>query len=192
MDLSNDYIDMCRKAKEIQDQFDPLEVNNFIDSTFIEDAPTHNIYERIWLPRQDQLQNMAGDDWFNYYFVLQRECKGFSSAEQAGLSIVMRRKYGKAWNGSEWIKSHTFGALCTFKHTEKEVIEKDNWCEKEFTMDLIRDSIQNGRTTAIMMAADLGFHRCTTARNLKKYADGGLLTRSKIGYEFHYAIPEVQ
>ena len=72
----------------------------------------------VWLPRQDQLQEMvlkkdfngiplSPADWlqdfrvkvmhveYSYY------CK-FGSLEQVWLAFVMKEKYGKVWNGDDW------------------------------------------------------------------------------------------
>jgi len=54
---------------------------------------------------QDQLQEMTGLDWLNYY----RLCISFSklqaSAESAGIKLLMHRKYCEMWSEdkSEWI-----------------------------------------------------------------------------------------
>ena len=64
----------------------------------------------IWLPRQDQLQDMLNHHPFSWdYF--DKECarmswiptKGVSTTkEQAGLMVVMFQSYNKTWNGKEW------------------------------------------------------------------------------------------
>ena len=75
----------------------------------------------IWLPRQDQLQEMlenadfyndlrslmewtrkgpSGEDWRSDY------SSRFKSAEQLWLAFVMHEKYNKVWNGSEWREVH--------------------------------------------------------------------------------------
>lgn len=84
--------------------------------------------ECIWLPRQDQLQEML-DKWtllgkirglFDFCepeFMCPDEppCKEdeklglyvrktFSSAEQLWLGFMMKEKYDKTWNGEEWVK----------------------------------------------------------------------------------------
>jgi len=73
----------------------------------------------IWLPRQDQLQGMIVLNYGrelhfalrfnpdNTYMVWecdagQYECYG-TSAEQLWLAFVMKEKYGKVWNGGDWI-----------------------------------------------------------------------------------------
>ncbi len=66
--------------------------------------------ELIWLPRQDQLQEMArlcvGGS--NIYGRL-RQITEFQmktphqTMEQLWLAFVMKEKFNKTWNGSEWI-----------------------------------------------------------------------------------------
>jgi len=78
----------------------------------------------VWLPRQDQLQEMVGDYGLIYCFLYAyfRETSGennwsnkscsnadtywqqFGSMEQLWLAFVMRERFGKVWNGEEWLK----------------------------------------------------------------------------------------
>lgn len=79
----------------------------------------------IWLPRQDQLQEMleepkrltpyiadisySGKGTFVIHNTLSALCREsylsrFDSYEQLWLAFVMREKYGKSWNGEDWIK----------------------------------------------------------------------------------------
>ena len=76
------------------------------------------MFELIWLPRQDQLQEMLGahkleamillinqlagvvcsnDQWIEKFYY--RKC---NSMEQLWLSFVMQKKFNKIWNGEEW------------------------------------------------------------------------------------------
>ncbi|MCP3680290.1 MAG: hypothetical protein GY782_08595 [Gammaproteobacteria bacterium] len=109
MDTSPEYIKMCEKAGEIQK--DKLEIISMKDFYDIEN-------KLVWLPRQDQLQDMidhaleifksdlnqwsidnalAIDDdnyiWIGY----------FDSLERALLAFIMHEKYNKKWNGEEWV-----------------------------------------------------------------------------------------
>lgn len=122
MDISPEYIKQCEKAKEIQEaccRSLPLENLFFIKklgalSLYDSERFQHDWYsDRIWLPRQDQLQEMvkyrAGDalhricefhdiicpDW--KYFLI------FTSLEQLWLAFVMKERWNKIWNGKEWI-----------------------------------------------------------------------------------------
>jgi len=72
----------------------------------------------IWLPRQDQLQDMVFNTFINdktrtLYTILiclenfEVENKIFSenwSMEQLWLAFVMQEKYNKKWNGKDWVK----------------------------------------------------------------------------------------
>lgn len=73
----------------------------------------------IWLPRLDQLielSQMSGKryekvtqeffDWTRteYHTLSGEPRKIFTSLEQIWLAFVMEKKFGKKWNGQEWIK----------------------------------------------------------------------------------------
>jgi len=158
MDTSTEYVEMCKKAHEIQhhdfergdyfhiskgthytgeyegvtsedmtDIFIPQEGRDYpftsvgyngddtvmyIGSVFSEYpfAEEYRISDVVWLPRQDQLQEMLSDD--GVYLVLtlekffvERLLSNVSlSMEQLWLAIVMHEKFNKIWNGIEWIK----------------------------------------------------------------------------------------
>lgn len=116
MDTSETYIKMCEKAEP-----DLI----FQTPRLLED--THNYWASrgfgipslhpVWLPRQDQLQEMVGG--FEAGFIDWREWKkniypsfggytnpfsklGFTSFEQLWLAFVMKEKYDKVWNGERW------------------------------------------------------------------------------------------
>ena len=130
VDFSENYIRMCNKAVEIQDNWKPRHGDNLAnyqsewldidDNTKIREVSfkSHvmlgvdnvSITNRklcVWLPRQDQLQEMAGKfpeyvvDW--YQFTL--ENGHLESMEQLWLCFVMSQKFSKQWNGKDWIKS---------------------------------------------------------------------------------------
>lgn len=144
MDTSKEYIELCGKAQEIQEPtklmfsngsfifnesandgdgyllvnylIQPRKDNNLWELEYkIEEYKTFN----IWLPRQDQLQDIIIDKYkeeeFPIYVML--ECMynyegglGNSSEdrslEQAWLAFVMIEKYNKQWNSEtkEWEK----------------------------------------------------------------------------------------
>ena len=91
MDTSKKYIEMCTKAEEIQ-------------SEVTEEKIEHNFYITVWLPRQDQLQEMVigGDDTITLteYFLnaVSLYCDRKLSMEQLWLKYVMKEKYGKVWD----------------------------------------------------------------------------------------------
>ena len=131
MDKSETYIKMCKKAEEIQGHnFDDgdwsVEDNGFIWVVCTRDFgewwignEVQEFYKTaIWLPRIDQLQEMAfsyyseieGDlyslhTFFNdfieaYYWHNEYPCEIFKSFEQLWLVYVMKLK-GKIWNAEE-------------------------------------------------------------------------------------------
>lgn len=123
MDTSEIYIKMCEEAEEIQKlcqdktgdyYFDSIsqKVQIYIEeesySYSITDKNYYNFDKDIWLPRQDQLQEMLNikrpddlisefNEWtFNNNLYL-------GSIEQTLLAILMNNKYDKKWNGEDWI-----------------------------------------------------------------------------------------
>lgn len=129
MDTSEIYIKMCGKTEEIQSIGIPI---NDPKSYIIERDMNSTNYHIVWLPRQDQLQEMvekyldekvskeeisAGDIghvifhfiiWLNKQKGYQKLCKilkDWPSMEQLWLAFVMKEKFGKIWNGEEWIKN---------------------------------------------------------------------------------------
>ena len=68
----------------------------------------------IWLPRQDQLQEMLvfksvtqADDIYikieRFYQFVNEVLGDFESMEQLWLAFVMKEKYGKKWGGEDWV-----------------------------------------------------------------------------------------
>ncbi len=134
MDVRSKFIKMCERAKEIQTIAEATNFdshgNYFADSktrlptTFLCcDCGTFEGRKEnkrfIWLPRQDQLQQMvAGElyeagiglvEGFNLWYYAAREdlykvVGGDISMEQLWLVFVMKEKYGKTWNGEDWNK----------------------------------------------------------------------------------------
>lgn len=83
----------------------------------------YSFLERIiWLPRQDQLQEIlmrdmppyAGDAfgaWVawsmpNLDIAYKNRLVAITTMEQLWLTHVMKEKYGKNWNGTDWVKSN--------------------------------------------------------------------------------------
>lgn len=116
MDTSETYIKMCQKATETQAKA-PLFNSEGDDCEFWFPGirPFDKTIKRIWLPRQDQLQGMFGDydtclshlhnfqcpEGDAYQLKWYERC---TSMEQLWLNFVMKAKYGKLWNGVEWVK----------------------------------------------------------------------------------------
>ena len=114
MDTTREYIKMCEKAGEIQ--------NNLPDvddaKSFWGEGDNFSPFN-TWLPRQDQLQEIwieeylkrpSSSGWFGEFcnFMEAPYSDGaisdefFDSMEQLWLAFVMKEKYGKVWNGEEW------------------------------------------------------------------------------------------
>ncbi|KKL82719.1 hypothetical protein LCGC14_1981920 [marine sediment metagenome] len=70
-------------------------------------APSYWIMDNVWLPRQDQLQEMVKRD--SLHLILDFECFAISygdlstSMEQLWLAFVMKEKYNKTWDGGKWV-----------------------------------------------------------------------------------------
>lgn len=122
------YIKMCEKATDIQKQNYHIgcikEFAIFQGGGIILDGngswwygyektehPPFEIRLKVWLPRQDDLQDMISDDVHDLIsefdgFVSFPEEWGnfpFASLEQLWLAFVMKEKYNKVWNGEDWI-----------------------------------------------------------------------------------------
>jgi hypothetical protein len=143
MDRSPDYIRMCAQAEEIQGRWQRQYGDFFVG----EDGRTRcwlsnepdcvkfkkgygirsteegiiHVSKYIWLPRQNQLIEMAQVpgrrydnvvqdffDWTKLPYGKQAETPGrlFPSMEQIWLAFVMQQKYRKQWNGRRWIDMH--------------------------------------------------------------------------------------
>ena len=149
MDKSETYIKMCEKAKKYLprhkfvdgDHFVYLEAyigSDIVNNWWIEKG-TISIYssalwghppcklKRLWLPRQDQLQEMVkyfkglapveysargllqifwefvDTNWLDYLWTLSNEQV---SMEQLWLAFCMSVRYNKIWNGEDWVKEN--------------------------------------------------------------------------------------
>lgn len=80
--------------------------------------------DAIWLPRQDDLQGMYYEYLLEKYngdinkedikpvliasafghWSINQEIRRYTSMEQLWLAYVMHEKYGKKWNGGDWVK----------------------------------------------------------------------------------------
>ncbi len=146
MDTTEQYVKMCEKAKEIQERYNPDEHNCLWDGALRWDWDRERLeydgyrdyggsklhifksydsylWHCIWLPRQDQLQEMVLGYWremgwevdtrrlideFNYFVGVQLlSVVRISSMEQLLLAFVMKEKHGKTRDGTEWVKEST-------------------------------------------------------------------------------------
>lgn len=134
MDTSETNIRMCEKAKKIQKEKPPIcdrhetcrewfacgncgKVNTNQGYLYCEECSSYNM---IWLPRQDQLQEMVKahlwelnfkySQWLYHTdetgcdFHIQHRHLDFTSMEQLWLAFVMKEKYDKIWDGKDWVK----------------------------------------------------------------------------------------
>jgi len=118
VDTSETYIKMC-DCPEIQRQ--GTRPRNLIDnsdyaSILIGDGSYNNPFHRVWLPRQDQLQEMLLKYWWsdeqpgnNISVMLQKfdwwlndTCPKYQAMEQLWLAFVMKEKHNKIWDGERW------------------------------------------------------------------------------------------
>lgn len=126
MDKSPGYIRMCGGAAEIQEQWRPdfgdFYVSMSLDipspcQTVCSDLETHLSYlktlKAVWLPRQDQLQEMVMENhatpWdlaiaFSNLLISDNSSyfDGFDSMEKLWLGFIMFNKYGRKWKDGEW------------------------------------------------------------------------------------------
>lgn len=120
MDISPEYIDMCAKAVEIQSQWKPDFIFGSVlwlkfSKEIMVDIDCNSTSGVVWLPRQDQLQEMI-DGSFELIrtdlgeWQAQNDDEGgmfstgyLKSAEQAILCLVMSHKFHKVWSGTDWI-----------------------------------------------------------------------------------------
>ena len=152
MDTSETYVKMCEKAEEIQgvrippsDVTKPIPycrfaIGDWTDLGVVIDADITNgsaIKRKvIWLPRQDQLQEMiTSQDFANYAVIRPNEpplidnlLSAFEqfchhqpwqgkphgidhrpTMEQLWLAFVMHEKYAKSWDGNDWKSNHKNG-----------------------------------------------------------------------------------
>ncbi len=129
MDTSQRYIEMCRKAEEIQSS--PLRKTNgsvvyhpqhgvrlLYWSDHHGSPPEYYLHSpTIFLPRQDQLQEMVRDKYISdpallsfFNLFVERFAETFlspiheKSMEELWLTFVMYERCKKIWNGQEWVK----------------------------------------------------------------------------------------
>lgn len=123
MDDSKIYAFQCEKAEEIQKQRN----HNWGSWYFVEGKIVICEYteirtwkeDAIWLPRQDELQKMSNKNWWDFDLLCMEVAKDYTkkyggmssyvlhavkSKEIASLMAVMKEKYGKVWDGKDWVR----------------------------------------------------------------------------------------
>ncbi len=133
MDKTETYKKMCEKTEEIQEKwhrrifegdFTNKGVVSELDTYYednhwdlVVDNCVYKSTELIWLPRQDQLQEMVTTEHMPIHLIqrLNEWWQGLGywldktdwSMEQLWLAFVMKVKYNKVWKGEEWSKLNT-------------------------------------------------------------------------------------
>jgi hypothetical protein len=133
MDYSTGYVKMCEGALELQRRWGVFAGDLFFEKgtsyatiAGVSDGAVSLVDERtmsdvvngvfkksksVWLPRQDQMQEMLeitkpreAATLINEFLEGEEKAGGYRcrSMEQAWLAIVMRRMYGSAWDGQKW------------------------------------------------------------------------------------------
>jgi len=127
MDKSSRYIKMCEGAKVIQKQWDPDFGDFFVSMSLGLTSPCQTIasdlekklsylktIKAIWLPRQDQLQDMVIEQYatpWDLAIAFSNVLMGdnasyfdnFDSMEKLWFAFVMLEKYKKQWKDEEWV-----------------------------------------------------------------------------------------
>ncbi len=130
MDTSETYIKMCEKAKKILPEH-KYETGDWYSTVFHDgvflvqdldawaDVPLYLRHPSECFPvyRQDQLQEMVGirtpEDFERFHQSFSFPWEGefgipdymgvCTSMEQLWLAFVMKEKYGKTWDGEDWV-----------------------------------------------------------------------------------------
>ena len=127
MDKSSHYIKMCESAKVIQKQWKPDFGDFFVSMSSGRTSPCLTIVSElekkvsylktikaVWLPRQDQLQEMIIDKYATpwdltiaFSNVLMADSASyfdnFDSMEKLWLAFIMLEKSKKTWKNGEWV-----------------------------------------------------------------------------------------
>ena len=117
MDTSKEYVKMCEKAVEVQEQYCDVRkgdwwfcLNGVTVCISISYYPKRE--NQVLLPRQDQLQDIWDDgtygcdlsEWILDAFYSWFKKYGFNnySMEQLWLSFVMAERFNKVWKEGDW------------------------------------------------------------------------------------------
>lgn len=131
MDTSNEYVNMCQKAKAIQENWQPTDwdymyifefdmvdviVGTETDEGLYSYEASHVVAKKdefVWLPRQDQLQDILtpGEQLNIWWLIMAIDGKmksaGYESIswEMIWLAYVMEAKYKCDWQGDKWVST---------------------------------------------------------------------------------------
>ncbi len=110
MDTSETYAKMCDcpeiQGKKERDGMTP-KTHDFISDIHYTGSWIKDIgYQEssIWLPRQDQIQDMIGCVAGNHVNIMEQFVKAdyFLTLEQKWLAFYMKENHNKVWDGKEW------------------------------------------------------------------------------------------
>uniref|UniRef100_A0A6H1ZYL6 Uncharacterized protein n=1 Tax=viral metagenome TaxID=1070528 RepID=A0A6H1ZYL6_9ZZZZ len=102
MNTSEEFILMCEKAIELQSSHRITDDDDDHDYWYIKNG----IEPYIWLPRQDQLQEMIRGDFIetcDYIAHYPEKFVELKTPEKILLNIVMEENHHKKWDGKNWI-----------------------------------------------------------------------------------------
>jgi len=127
MDKSSPYIKMCESAKVIQKKWEPEFGDFFVSMSLGMDSPCQTItsdlekkaaylktIKAVWLPRQDQLQEVVIENYATsldlaiaFSNVLMGDNASyfdkFDSMEKLWFSFIMLEQYKRKWHEGEWV-----------------------------------------------------------------------------------------
>jgi hypothetical protein len=127
MDKSSDYIRMCERIKEIQGQWQPEFGDFYVSMSLGLTSPCQPItsdlekklsylktIKAVWLPRQDQLQEMVFNNYATpwdlaiaFSNVLMGENASYfekiDSMEKLWLAFIMFERHKRKWKDGEWV-----------------------------------------------------------------------------------------
>ena len=127
MDKSSNYIKMCESAKVIQKLWKPELGDFFVSMSSSRTSPCQSVVSElekkvfylktikaVWLPRQDQLQEMVIEKYATpwdlaiaFSNVLMADdvsyFDNFDSMEKLWLAFIMLEKRRKIWKDGEWV-----------------------------------------------------------------------------------------
>lgn len=127
MDKSSTYIKMCESAKAVQKRWQPEFGDFFVSMSLGLTSPCQPItsdlekkvsylktIKAVWLPRQDQLQEMVIENYATFWDlaisfsnVLMGEnasyFENFDSMEKLWIAFIMLEKHKRKWKDGEWV-----------------------------------------------------------------------------------------
>ncbi len=124
MDTSKKYIKMCEEAGEIQEL---KKVRDVAHDFYTDVDQCTTIWRTVWLPRQDQLQEMVLEyedvvekvqSLKDFIFITHKKIGqnsvwmtdsyiiALKSMEQLWLCFVMKEKFNKQWKDGTWKKAN--------------------------------------------------------------------------------------